>query len=117
MREVPRSQLIERIRDANPWWQSGAIEPSHQKAKPRAYLELFVSLLAKESPRRAVILMGPRRVGKTWLLHHTVQWLIQQGTNPRSICYVDVQIPLFNGIGLENSYPLPEKPVRTTAKT
>ncbi|MEO8679317.1 MAG: ATP-binding protein [Vicinamibacterales bacterium] len=51
--------------------------------------------------RRAVLLMGPRRVGKTVLLRHVVQRLIDSGVPPRRVCYVSVDHPLYNGLGLE----------------
>lgn len=51
--------------------------------------------------RRAVVLMGPRRVGKTVLLHHTVQKLLAEGVNPRSIGYASIDHPLYNGLALD----------------
>ena len=45
--------------------------------------------------------MGPRRVGKTVLLHHCVDSLLKAGTNPRRITYVSVDHPLYNGRSLE----------------
>ena len=51
--------------------------------------------------KRAVVLMGPRRVGKTVMLYHTVQELINKGINPRKICFITVETPIFNGINLD----------------
>ena len=45
--------------------------------------------------------MGPRRVGKTWLIYHAIQSLIDHGRNPRHICYINIQTPLYNGLSLE----------------
>ncbi len=64
---------------------------------------------------RTVILMGPRRVGKSVMLYHTIQQLIEDGVNPRNILYASVDTPLYNGISLEDiqasgwefSYPKP----------
>ncbi len=45
--------------------------------------------------------MGPRRVGKTVLLHHTVHRLLSDGVSPKSICYFSVDHPIYNGLSLE----------------
>jgi len=47
-------------------------------------------------------LMGPRRVGKTVMLFHTIQALIEEGVSPRSICYLSVDHPIYNGLSMEN---------------
>jgi predicted AAA+ superfamily ATPase len=51
--------------------------------------------------RRAVLLMGPRRVGKTVLLRHVIRRLLESGVPPSHVCYVSVDHPLYNGLGLE----------------
>jgi predicted AAA+ superfamily ATPase len=45
--------------------------------------------------------MGPRRVGKTVLIHHAIQALIDDGVPPQTICYISVDNPLYNGRSLE----------------
>jgi predicted AAA+ superfamily ATPase len=45
--------------------------------------------------------MGPRRVGKTVLLHHTIHRLVKEGTDPRRLCYFSVDHPIYNGLSLE----------------
>lgn len=45
--------------------------------------------------------MGPRRVGKTYLIHHTVHELLGSDVDPLSIAYFAVDQPLFNGLGME----------------
>jgi len=48
--------------------------------------------------------MGPRRVGKTVMLYHTVQELINQGVNPQKICFITVETPIYNNTGLEQLF-------------
>ena len=45
--------------------------------------------------------MGPRRVGKTVLIHHAIQRLLARGVAPRRIAYFSVDHPLYNGLSLE----------------
>lgn len=102
MKSVEREQLIERINAENPWWKSEDILPLYLKnLKPRAYLDLFYPLAQNRSVRRAVILMGPRRVGKTVMIHHTIEKLIQDGFPASRIVYFSVDHPVYNGLGLE----------------
>lgn len=69
---------------------------------PRAYLGVFYPLVVRRKPKRAVVLMGPRRVGKTVMLHHAIQRLISEGHSPQAICYFAVDNPVYNGLSLED---------------
>jgi predicted AAA+ superfamily ATPase len=69
--------------------------------QPRAYLELFYTLVEQVDVRRAIVLMGPRRVGKTILIHRAIQKLLAAGHDPRGIAYVSRDHPIYNGLGLE----------------
>jgi hypothetical protein len=69
--------------------------------RPRAYFDLFFPMVKAQSVRRAVVLMGPRRVGKTVMIYHAIQALIDGGVPPHSICYFSVDHPIYNGLGLE----------------
>ena len=42
------------------------------------------------------MLMGPRRVGKTVMIHHAIQTLINDGIPSKSICYLSVDNPIYN---------------------
>lgn len=102
MREIPREQILRRLAAENPWWEAPHRVPSlYREWRPRPYLELFYPLVAESKVRRAVVLMGPRRVGKTVMIHHAIQRLLDGGVRPRSIGYVSVEHPLYNGLGLE----------------
>jgi predicted AAA+ superfamily ATPase len=87
----------------NPWWEAGAgIDPEHQAYPRRAYLAPFERLL-HEGARRAVILMGPRRVGKTILVYHAIHALLEQhAVRGRDILYVSLETPIFTGASLES---------------
>ena len=101
MRDVPKEQILKRVGIENPWWDEPYRVPmSYTQWKPRPYLELFSPLVENQSIRRAVLLMGPRRVGKTVLLHHTIDRLLKN-ISPRQIAYFSIDHPLYNGLGLE----------------
>lgn len=103
MQQVPPEQILRRLAEENPWWNDPtAIPLSIKECSPRPYLELFYPLLVNRAVRRAIVLMGPRRVGKTYMIHHAIQRLIGEGVNPKTIFYVSIDHPLYNGLGLED---------------
>lgn len=53
---------------------------------------------------RAVVLMGPRRVGKTVMMNHTIQKLLDDGINPKKICFINIENPIYNNIHLEQLF-------------
>jgi len=101
LQSVPEKQVVERLKFENPWWVTGEIEGFYNKMPRRIYFNLFKPLAYETDIRRAVIMMGPRRVGKTVLLYHTVQDLIETGTPPHKIIFITVESPVYMNIGLE----------------
>jgi hypothetical protein len=102
MQTISREDILRRLRTENPWWEGDhSISQLYRDMTPRAYLPLFSRLVEERSVRRAVVLMGPRRVGKTVMIHHAVQALLQERVPPRSVCYLSVDHPLYNGLSLE----------------
>lgn len=69
--------------------------------RPRAYLDAVQTLLLESKLRRAVVLLGPRRVGKTILIRHLIADLLSRGISPQRIAYVEMDHPLLHGRSLE----------------
>ena len=99
-------QILGRLKVDNPWWTEGKIPSYYQVMSPRLYLDIFYPLVKDISIQRALILMGPRRVGKTVMLYHSIQRLIDEGVSPQNIIYVSVETPIYNGILLEQLFNL-----------
>jgi len=102
MKKIPAKQIVKRLDIENPWWRDSHIPKIFRTFKHRAYLELFYPLVESRKVRRATVLMGPRRVGKTVLIHHTIQNLIDAGISPKRIAYFSVDHPIYNGLALES---------------
>lgn len=101
MQRIEIEQILSRLKRDNPWWESGEIQKFNRDyGPPRVYLAGFLKLLQADV-RRAVVLMGPRRVGKTVMLHHAIQRLLDEGVEPRTILYVPIDIPTYLGLSLE----------------
>lgn len=99
-------QIQGRLKIDNPWWTEGKIPSYYQMMTPRLYLDIFYPLVKDVSIQRALILMGPRRVGKTVMLYHSIQRLIDEGVSPQNIIYVSVETPIYNNILLELLFTL-----------
>lgn len=90
------------MRAENPWWDGTGIRDDYARMKRRAYFERFLQLASQTDVRRAVVLMGPRRVGKTVLLHHVIARLLEDGLyEPRDIGYVSLDQPLYTRLSIE----------------
>lgn len=105
-------QVQKRMVLDNPWWESGKIDEDFIQFPRRTYLNDFYELVTDLSVRRAVILMGPRRVGKTVMIYHSIDRLISSGVDPRKIIYVSVDTPIYNNISLEEFFSLARKALK-----
>ena len=104
--ELIEKQVIGRLRVDNPWWTENEIAKYYSQMRPRLYLDIFYPLVCDTEVRRALILMGPRRVGKTVMLYHSIQRLIDDGVSPQNIIYISVETPIYNKILLEQLFNL-----------
>ncbi|MGN0210606.1 MAG: hypothetical protein ACI391_05765, partial [Muribaculaceae bacterium] len=82
--EILEKQIIGRLRVDNPWWAEGNIPPFYGSMRPRLYLDIFHPLVISTDIRRALLLMGPRRVGKTVMMFHSIRKLIEDGVSPQN---------------------------------
>jgi len=98
--------IIKRMRLENPWWDTGAIPKQYASLKKRLYFDLLYKQIAQKEVKRALVLMGPRRVGKTVMLYQSIGELIRAGTSQRKICYLSVDAPIYNNIGLEQLFEM-----------
>ena len=104
LKSVAISQVLERIRFENPWWGNNQVDPYFQNMPHRAYFTQFCKIANERKVQRALVLMGPRRVGKTVMLYHFVQKLLDEKINPKRILFITVENPIYNNIGLEELF-------------
>ena len=105
-------EIRKRMVSDNPWWELGKVDEYFTQLPRRAYLDDFYRLVTDVTVRRAVILMGPRRVGKTVMIYHSIDRLISSGVDPKKIIYVSVDTPIYNNISLENLFSLARKALK-----
>jgi predicted AAA+ superfamily ATPase len=68
----------------------------------RLYFSLFYPYVIEKNVRRALVLMGPRRVGKTVMLFHSIQELLTENINPQKIFFIGIDNPIYVHLGLED---------------
>lgn len=110
-------QIIKRLVSDNPWWVSDTIPEYYSKMPHRAYLTDFYSEVSDIDMRRAVILMGPRRVGKTVMIFHTIEQLLKSGVAGKKIIYISIDTPIYNNLSLENLFLYARMALKTAEET
>lgn len=104
LEKISKSQVLERIQFENYWWNNNSIEEDYNAMQRRLYFDIFKPMVFNRSINRAVVLMGPRRVGKTVMLHHTIQELLNAGIPSQKIIFVTVENPIYTNITLEDLF-------------
>ncbi|MFS4445442.1 ATP-binding protein [Maribacter sp. 2307UL18-2] len=102
--KISKSQVLERIQFENYWWRNNSIEEDYNAMQRRLYFDIFKPMVFDRTINRAVVLMGPRRVGKTVMLHHTIQELIDDGVPAQKIIFITVENPIYTNIALEELF-------------
>lgn len=95
------SNILEnRIKADHTWWETGQI-PFYDELSKRRYYSGFYSLVKQSTLHRAVVLMGPRRIGKTVMMYQAIQDLLDEGVNPQQILYFSLDTPIYTSVSLE----------------
>lgn len=102
--KISKSQVLERIQFENYWWRNNAIEDDYNAMPRRLYFDIFKPMVFDRTIKRAVVLMGPRRVGKTVMLHQTIQELMDQDVPAQKIIFITVENPIYTNIPLEELF-------------
>lgn len=104
--EILEKQIIGRLHIDNPWWNENEIPAFYRDMTPRLYIDIFYPFIKSADIQRSILLMGPRRVGKTVMLYHSIQRLIDDGVPAQNIIYISVETPIYNNIHLERLFLL-----------
>lgn len=101
MLSISKDEIISRLHFDNPWWENNQVEKHYQDFPSRDYFKPFYSLINESSINRAVLLMGPRRVGKTVMVYQAIHHLLNDGVTANNILYVSLETPIYTGMSLE----------------
>lgn len=99
---IPLDKIIERLRYENPWWVTQEIPSGYKNMSKRLYFNLFYPHAQQIKIKRALVLMGPRRVGKTVMMFHAIDQLIQDKVDTQKIFFVGIDNPIYINLSLED---------------
>lgn len=99
---IPTAKIIERLRYENPWWITKEIPKTYSSMSKRLYFDLFYPFIIERNIKRALVLMGPRRVGKTVMLFHCIENLIKNEINPQRLFFIGIDNPIYVNLSLED---------------
>ena len=94
---IPESALLGLLRQANPWWTGRTIPALPERR--RDALAFLWQRLSTASSSTITVLEGPRRAGKTTMLHHAIEEAVFGGVSPEQILYVDFDNPALRSAG------------------
>ena len=101
MQSISDKDIQVRIERDNPWWKQEEYRAPEADSPRRVYFQSFLSLALNFEIRRATVLLGPRRVGKTFMIKQLVQEALDDGIAGNNILYVSIDTPIYLGISLE----------------
>jgi len=94
---LDRTEIISVLNGFNPWWSA---KPFFVPEFHRLAFAACRIYLDNKDLRRAILLSGPRRVGKTTVLQQTARALVDSGHDPKSILYLSLDHPLLKLLSL-----------------
>ena len=101
MELVNSENVLDLLFSYDPWWQTGILQQEFNKPMKRfAYYEAMRAL-GHQDIRRAVILCGARRTGKTTIMYQVIAELLKQGVSPKRILFLSFDHPLLKLCSIE----------------
>lgn len=101
MLEISENDILNRMRRDNPWWETGTDKILEKYFPKRDYFPAFYHLVCQRDIRRAVVLMGPRQVGKTVMAKQAILELLRAAKTPHHIFFSSLDTPIMIGQNLE----------------
>ena len=92
-------RFLEAIVHQNPWLETGgqALPKVLAPETERRLVEALAQAIQREQATPFPMLLGPRRVGKSSVMHQVVAKLLAAGVSPRRICWMRLDHPLLMG--------------------
>ncbi len=97
--KIPKEELVAILSQFNPWWREEKIPDLPTWC--RAVFHELMQWIENPPAQRAILLCGPRQVGKTTLLLQAIQKLVASGVPPANILYATFDHPVLKLAGLD----------------
>ena len=92
--------ILSIIAEQNPWWQGLAIPDYLAPPTQRPLAKYLWKYILSSSLKRHLIILGPRRVGKTTVMYQTIQHLLRHQISADKIQWVRLDHPLLMTVDL-----------------
>jgi len=106
LQSLTTEHILERLRQENAWWATGQVDEEFAFLPKRQYYDLMFPLIRDIVTRRAAVLMGQKRVGKTVLVHQAIDSLLKKGVSPHQIAYISFENPMFRKYKLRELFDI-----------
>jgi predicted AAA+ superfamily ATPase len=101
MLQISRDDIDARLALDNPWWEQSDMSALPTANMPkRVYFEAFCRLALNFKIKRAAILLGPRRVGKTVMVRQLAAKAVEGGIPGGNVLYASIDTPLYSNLPL-----------------
>ena len=77
----------------NPWWKTGVVNPKMTPRYKRVAFHEAMKRLTEKDIRRAVVLTGTRRVGKTTIQYQMIESILNADVSPQRMNYASTPQP------------------------
>ena len=101
MLTISEDDIRHRIARDNLWWTDESKFIPEALYPKRVYFSPFKAMALEFEIRRATVLLGPRRVGKTFMIKQLIHEAILNGFDPKSILFASIDTPFYTGLSLE----------------
>lgn len=101
MEAIGQPEIKIRLERDNFWWNDPKAKIAEASLIRRVYFKPFKDLALNFDVRRATILLGPRRVGKTVMVKQLIHEAIEGGIDPKAILYASIDAPIYSGMSLQ----------------
>jgi predicted AAA+ superfamily ATPase len=117
MLTIDPEDIRRRLARDNPWWSHRTVQLPELRMQRRVYFEPFRTLALRTDIKRATILLGPRRVGKTVMIKQLIGDLVATGFDASCILFASIDTPVYSSISLEKFLSfMPSADDETSAK-
>lgn len=90
-----KESILKVLSAYNPWWKSGVVNPQMTPKYKRVAFYEAMKRLSEKNIRRAVVLTGTRRVGKTTIQYQMIDALLKAGIAPQRIVFISMDHPML----------------------
>ena len=89
------------IEEQNPWWKGRSVPDYFAPPIERPLAKHLWQYILSSNLKRHLIILGPRRVGKTTVMYQTVQHLLNSKVPPHKIQWVRLDHPVLMSLDLD----------------